>query len=184
VSEAKEGGVDAVAEDVEDVFDAGLSVGGQSPELGASDHDDLGELARAVAQTRSWPDEWTRALDDVVLQALLRPGKIVGVGLNYVEHVQESSRTLDTDQERPTRPACSANPLPLLTGPPNRSSTTAGSPPSSTGNVNSRLSLERQPRLCPSRPHGITFSATASSTTSALAINSAIGTLTNSVKAV
>jgi 2-keto-4-pentenoate hydratase/2-oxohepta-3-ene-1,7-dioic acid hydratase in catechol pathway len=33
-----------------------------------------------------------------------RPGKIVGVGLNYVEHVDESSRTLDTDKDLPERP--------------------------------------------------------------------------------
>jgi 2-keto-4-pentenoate hydratase/2-oxohepta-3-ene-1,7-dioic acid hydratase in catechol pathway len=33
-----------------------------------------------------------------------RPGKIIGVGLNYVEHVDESSRTLDTDKDLPERP--------------------------------------------------------------------------------
>lgn len=41
---------------------------------------------------------------DLTLRAPLRPGKIIGVGLNYVEHVEESSRSLDTDEELPPRP--------------------------------------------------------------------------------
>src|SRR6185503_19544843 len=38
VVEAEQGGVDAAAQDVEDVLDAGLAVGGQPPQVGAADH--------------------------------------------------------------------------------------------------------------------------------------------------
>ena len=38
----------------------------------------------------------TKVLDPQLLVPL-KPGKIVGVGLNYVDHVAESSRSLDTD---------------------------------------------------------------------------------------
>lgn len=45
------------------------------------------------------------ALADVTLHAPIpRPGKIVGVGLNYSEHVAESARTLDTEKKLPERP--------------------------------------------------------------------------------
>ena len=56
-------------------------------------------------------------LSDVTLHAPLRPGKIVGVGLNYVEHVEESSRTLDTDKELPTRPVLFSKPGTAVVGP-------------------------------------------------------------------
>ncbi|MFB6889707.1 fumarylacetoacetate hydrolase family protein [Kitasatospora sp. NPDC056327] len=58
-----------------------------------------------------------RPLADVVLSAPLRPGKIVGVGLNYVEHVAESHRTLDTGQEPPDRPVLFCKPSTAVTGP-------------------------------------------------------------------
>jgi 2-keto-4-pentenoate hydratase/2-oxohepta-3-ene-1,7-dioic acid hydratase in catechol pathway len=53
----------------------------------------------------------------VILRAPLRPGKIVGVGLNYVAHVEESSRTLDTDKDRPTRPVLFSKPATAVVGP-------------------------------------------------------------------
>ncbi|MFI9274412.1 fumarylacetoacetate hydrolase family protein [Kitasatospora sp. NPDC052896] len=56
-------------------------------------------------------------LADVVLRAPLRPGKIVGVGLNYVEHVAESHRTLDTARELPDRPVLFSKPATAVTGP-------------------------------------------------------------------
>lgn len=59
----------------------------------------------------------THALDSVVLHAPLRPGKIVGVGLNYVEHVAESSRTLDTDKDLPSRPVLFCKPSTAVVGP-------------------------------------------------------------------
>ncbi|MFF8770390.1 fumarylacetoacetate hydrolase family protein [Kitasatospora sp. NPDC015120] len=57
------------------------------------------------------------ALTEVTLHAPLRPGKIVGVGLNYVEHVAESHRTLDTDRELPDRPVLFSKPSTAVTGP-------------------------------------------------------------------
>lgn len=56
-------------------------------------------------------------LEEVVLHAPLRPGKVVGVGLNYVEHVEESSRSLDTDKDLPTRPVLFSKPGTAVVGP-------------------------------------------------------------------
>lgn len=56
-------------------------------------------------------------LSDVTLLAPLRPGKVVGVGLNYVEHVEESSRSLDTDKELPSRPVLFSKPGTAVVGP-------------------------------------------------------------------
>ncbi len=58
----------------------------------------------------------TRPLAEVSLHAPLRPGKIVGVGLNYVEHVDESHRSLDTDRELPDRPVLFGKPATAVTG--------------------------------------------------------------------
>ncbi|MFF7592438.1 fumarylacetoacetate hydrolase family protein [Kitasatospora purpeofusca] len=58
-----------------------------------------------------------RPLAEVSLRAPLRPGKIVGVGLNYVEHVAESHRTLDTERELPDRPVLFSKPSTAVTGP-------------------------------------------------------------------
>ncbi|MFD6889657.1 fumarylacetoacetate hydrolase family protein [Streptomyces sp. NPDC059957] len=56
-------------------------------------------------------------LENVTLRAPLRPGKIIGVGLNYVEHVEESSRSLDTDKDLPPRPVLFSKPATAVTGP-------------------------------------------------------------------
>ena len=56
-------------------------------------------------------------LAEVTLHAPLRPGKIVGIGLNYVEHVEESSRSLDTAKELPDRPVLFGKPATAVTGP-------------------------------------------------------------------
>jgi 2-keto-4-pentenoate hydratase/2-oxohepta-3-ene-1,7-dioic acid hydratase in catechol pathway len=53
----------------------------------------------------------------VTLHAPLRPGKIVGIGLNYTEHVAESARTLDTDKELPQRPVLFGKPATAVVGP-------------------------------------------------------------------
>ncbi|MFG2640325.1 fumarylacetoacetate hydrolase family protein [Streptomyces sp. NPDC048370] len=65
----------------------------------------------------TWPGDAVHRIDEVKLQAPLRPGKIIGVGLNYVEHVEESSRSLDTDKERPSRPVLFSKPATAVTGP-------------------------------------------------------------------
>ena len=57
------------------------------------------------------------ALGAVTLHAPLRPGKIVGIGLNYTEHVAESARTLDTDKELPQRPVLFSKPATAVVGP-------------------------------------------------------------------
>ncbi|MCZ4102866.1 fumarylacetoacetate hydrolase family protein [Streptomyces sp. SID13666] len=64
-----------------------------------------------------WPAGVVHRLADVELRAPLRPGKVVGVGLNYVEHVAESSRTLDTAKELPDRPVLFGKPATAITGP-------------------------------------------------------------------
>jgi 2-keto-4-pentenoate hydratase/2-oxohepta-3-ene-1,7-dioic acid hydratase in catechol pathway len=56
-------------------------------------------------------------LSEVTLEAPLRPGKIIGVGLNYTEHVAESARTLDTDKELPQRPVLFSKPATAVIGP-------------------------------------------------------------------
>ncbi|MCY0926853.1 fumarylacetoacetate hydrolase family protein [Streptomyces sp. H27-H1] len=63
------------------------------------------------------PAEGVHRLEDVTLRAPLRPGKIIGVGLNYVEHVEESSRSLDTDKDLPPRPVLFSKPATAVTGP-------------------------------------------------------------------
>jgi 2-keto-4-pentenoate hydratase/2-oxohepta-3-ene-1,7-dioic acid hydratase in catechol pathway len=55
--------------------------------------------------------------DAVRLHAPFRPGKIIGVGLNYVEHVEESSRSLDTAKELPDRPVLFSKPPTAVVGP-------------------------------------------------------------------
>ncbi|MFE6868666.1 fumarylacetoacetate hydrolase family protein [Kitasatospora sp. NPDC057692] len=78
---------------------------------------------RALAAARALADEAAGAaaslpaLSEVTLSAPLRPGKIVGVGLNYVEHVAESHRTLDTERELPDRPVLFSKPSTAVAGP-------------------------------------------------------------------
>jgi len=62
-------------------------------------------------------DDVIHPVGDVHLRAPLRPGKIVGVGLNYVEHVEESARTLDTAKELPERPVLFSKPATAVVGP-------------------------------------------------------------------
>ena len=59
-------------------------------------------------------------LAEVSLQApVTRPGKIIGVGLNYTAHVDESSRALDTSPELPERPVLFSKPTTAVVGPAN-----------------------------------------------------------------
>ena len=71
----------------------------------------------AVAAVDAWPAGTMHPLASVTLHAPLRPGKIIGVGLNYVEHVEESSRSLDTDKDLPTRPVLFSKPGTAVVGP-------------------------------------------------------------------
>ncbi|MFG2875600.1 fumarylacetoacetate hydrolase family protein [Streptomyces sp. NPDC048337] len=82
-----------------------------------------GETAQEAARgllaggPAAWPGAAVHRIEEVSLAAPLRPGKIIGVGLNYVEHVEESSRSLDTDKERPSRPVLFSKPATAVTGP-------------------------------------------------------------------
>ncbi|CAM5669184.1 fumarylacetoacetate hydrolase family protein [Streptomyces narbonensis] len=81
-----------------------------------------------------WPAAAVHDLGEVVLRAPLRPGKIIGVGLNYVEHVEESSRSLDTDKDLPPRPVLFSKPATAVTGP--------GQPILHNGNLTRQLDWE------------------------------------------
>ncbi|MFW7344489.1 MAG: fumarylacetoacetate hydrolase family protein [Pigmentiphaga sp.] len=53
-----------------------------------------------------------------LLAPIPRPRKnIFGIGLNYVEHVEESSRTLDTSKDLPTKPVIFSKPPTSVIGP-------------------------------------------------------------------
>lgn len=73
----------------------------------------------------------TRPFNTVRLHAPLRPGKIIGVGLNYVEHVEESSLSLDTPKELPIRPVLFSKPATAVVGP--------GEPIQHNGNLTEQL---------------------------------------------
>ncbi|MFI6845140.1 fumarylacetoacetate hydrolase family protein [Kitasatospora sp. NPDC050467] len=74
-------------------------------------------LATARALLAAAPAGASLPLAEVTLCAPLRPGKVVGVGLNYVEHVAESHRSLDTGRELPDRPVLFGKPATAVTGP-------------------------------------------------------------------
>lgn len=86
---------------------------------------DLGP--QAVARTTEllasykgkWPLDAALPLVNVKLLApIARPRKnIFGIGLNYVEHVAESSRTLDTAKELPKQPVIFSKPPTTVIGP-------------------------------------------------------------------
>ena len=67
----------------------------------------------------SWPPGTALPLVNVQLLAPIpRPRKnIFGMGLNYVEHVAESSRTLDTAKELPKQPVIFTKPPTAVIGP-------------------------------------------------------------------
>jgi len=66
-----------------------------------------------------WPIGVSTPLENVKLLAPIpRPRKnIFGIGLNYVEHVAESSRTLDTSKDLPKQPVIFSKPPTAVIGP-------------------------------------------------------------------
>lgn len=86
---------------------------------------DLGPAAVATAtellneNRESWPVGVAQPLQNVKLLAPIpRPRKnIFGIGLNYVEHVEESSRSLDTSAELPKQPIIFTKPPTTVIGP-------------------------------------------------------------------
>lgn len=81
--------------------------------------EDSQDIARGLlaGDPEGWPAAAVHRLDEVTPHAPFRPGKIIGVGLNYVEHVEESSRSLDTDKDLPPRPVLFSKPATAVTGP-------------------------------------------------------------------
>lgn len=77
----------------------------------------LDQTALAAIAERAASADSVHPLRTVTLHAPLRPGKIVGVGLNYTEHIAESARTLDTSQELPQRPVLFSKPTTAVVGP-------------------------------------------------------------------
>ncbi len=77
-------------------------------------------LSKILSDQRShWPVGATLPLANVRLLAPIpRPRKnIFGIGLNYVEHVAESSRALDTAKELPKQPIIFSKPPTSVIGP-------------------------------------------------------------------
>lgn len=79
------------------------------------------ETAKALVteHAQSWPQGVAQPLADVKLLAPVpRPTKgVFGVGLNYAKHVDESARTMDTQQELPTHPVIFTKPATAVVGP-------------------------------------------------------------------
>jgi len=86
---------------------------------------DMGPNAIKVASqlltehSKCWPTDTCLPLSNVKLLAPIpQPRKnIFGIGLNYVEHVAESSRTLDTDKALPEKPVIFSKPPTTVIGP-------------------------------------------------------------------
>ena len=80
----------------------------------------LGSLRDALDEFRGrWPAGAALPISNVRLLAPIpRPRKnIFGIGLNYVEHVAESSRTLDTAKDLPKQPVIFSKPPTAVIGP-------------------------------------------------------------------
>src|SRR5690606_37997085 len=80
------------------------------------------EVDRIANQLKNAADNALAAcsipVDEVTLLAPIpRPRKnIIGIGLNYTEHVAESARTLDTSNELPQKPIIFSKPPTSVTG--------------------------------------------------------------------
>jgi 2-keto-4-pentenoate hydratase/2-oxohepta-3-ene-1,7-dioic acid hydratase in catechol pathway len=76
-------------------------------------------LQDVLKSSRRRPVDGTLPLANVKLLAPIpRPRKnIFGIGLNYVEHVAESSRSLDTSKDLPTKPVIFSKPPTTVIGP-------------------------------------------------------------------
>jgi len=74
-------------------------------------------LVVEIVRTDGFAESLVYELSVVQLVAPLRPGKVIGVGLNYAAHVDESNRTLDTAPERPERPVLFSKPATAVIGP-------------------------------------------------------------------
>ena len=77
------------------------------------------ELNDMLAETEpAFLEEIAYEMDEVIFLAPIpKPRKnIIGIGLNYTEHVAESARTLDTTGKLPTKPIIFSKPPTTVTG--------------------------------------------------------------------
>jgi len=109
---------------VVDVARLGASDGQHFPDsmLGLIDHGPAGLAAlRGVLERRAgvFPIGTSTPLPNVSLLAPIpRPRKnIFGIGLNYVEHVAESAKSLDTSKDLPKQPVIFSKPPTTVVGP-------------------------------------------------------------------
>lgn len=80
----------------------------------------IAEINDLIANTSQEDlDEVSYGLDEITLLApIQKPRKnIIGIGLNYTEHVAESARTLDTTGKLPQKPIVFSKPPTTVTGP-------------------------------------------------------------------
>ena len=113
-----------VDQSVVDVAELGASVGTPLPSS-MLEFIDLGPDGVRVAQglldlqKGKWRAGSARPLQNVKLLAPIpKPRKnIFGIGLNYVEHVEESSRSLDTSKDLPKQPVIFSKPPTTVIGP-------------------------------------------------------------------
>jgi len=78
----------------------------------------IAEITEMVAETpENFFDDISYNLDDVtILAPIEKPRKnIIGIGLNYTEHVAESARTLDTTGKLPQKPIIFSKPPTTVT---------------------------------------------------------------------
>ena len=109
---------------VVDLFEFGLAIGQPLPD-NMLEFIDMGPTAvTATSQMlKEYADELPLGVAVPVANVKLlapipRPRKnIFGIGLNYVEHVAESSRTLDTSKELPKEPVIFSKPPTTVIGP-------------------------------------------------------------------
>ncbi len=77
------------------------------------------EISELIAETpENFFEEIAYEMNDVtILAPIEKPRKnIIGIGLNYTEHVAESARTLDTTGKLPTKPIIFSKPPTTVTG--------------------------------------------------------------------
>lgn len=97
----------------------------------------LTELKALLEEAKGrWPVGGALPVSNVTLLAPIpRPRKnIFGIGLNYVEHVAESARSLDTSQDLPRQPVIFSKPPTTVIGP--------GEPVVHSGNITQQLDWE------------------------------------------
>ncbi|WP_394759855.1 fumarylacetoacetate hydrolase family protein [Flavobacterium sp.] len=79
----------------------------------------IAEINDLISETnQKQMDEISYAIDEIIILAPIeKPRKnIIGIGLNYTEHVAESARTLDTTGKLPTKPIIFSKPTTTVTG--------------------------------------------------------------------